>query len=260
MNTQNLTIVIFGLSSETSRDAAVEIAKKGHKIALASRQKELLADVARQCKAQGAETFHLEVNLKLQNQVDEFARQVHEKFGSIDVWINNASETGELEQMPVDELNPVNDDSVLGYLYGARAALGYFRSQGYGKLVNVYSHIKDDSRPFSLANTTSHSAVSEMTSQMQQEIHEYDDIMVVMISNDSPSSAGEMLHQILQQVDLADSQQEDAVINARVRNIFWIGVAVAGVLAGAAAIYYRNRKSPITNFSQVKNLFAKPSF
>jgi NAD(P)-dependent dehydrogenase (short-subunit alcohol dehydrogenase family) len=263
MNRQNLNVVIFGVSTETGKKAAIELAKKGHKIALASGQKEHLDDVARQCRAYGAETFDYQINTSMQNEVDEFAKQVHKKFGSIDVWINNASDPVASVQKPTGDLNKEQDAGVFGYFYGARAALGYFQQQSYGKLINVFSHVEDKGKPFSMANSTSHSAIREMTSQLQQEVFDFDDIHVTLVSTNSlnvsggePEDAG-MLVQILEQVDSL-IQHDDNAMDEKVPNYFKIGVIIAGMLVGAAAMWYLKKNYPAMDISRFRSFLNKP--
>jgi NADP-dependent 3-hydroxy acid dehydrogenase YdfG len=271
MKTENLTIVITGASNEIGRAAAIEFAKKGHNVALSSRNKEALDDLARECRAFGADTFEHQVNMSVQSEVNEFTRQVYGKFGTVDVWINNALNPASdaLDQAPTDDLKNVLDANVLGYLYGARAALDHFRKQGHGKLINVSVNAHGVSQPFSMAYATSRAAIKEMTAQLQQETEMHEDIHIMLVSSDaSPDASADspdtrtqaIVSQIVQLVDKPEQQilqehdeaQEEAEINHRVRNIFWIGVAVASVVAGAAAIYYRNNDKPLMTFDQIK--------
>jgi short-subunit dehydrogenase len=263
MKKNNLAIVITGISNETGRAAAIEFAKKGHKIALASRHKDILDDLARQCRAFGAETFERVVNMSMQNEVDEFAKQVHDLFHGFDVWINNSSEPASGSINPSLSNEQIQTDtSVLRYLYGARAALGYFRNQGYGMLINVASHYDDTNQPLSMSNTKTHAAVLEITTQLQEEVQQYEYIDIEMISAASlPQSssasqvASDIVSLMVQHIDvMSDRKREQALgqhENDRMKNILWIGLAVAGVVAGAAAIYYLSKDNPKMSFSKL---------
>jgi NAD(P)-dependent dehydrogenase (short-subunit alcohol dehydrogenase family) len=74
--------------------------------------------------------------------VQELARRAVERFGRIDVWVNNAGVIayGLFEDTPSDVFRRVVEISLFGEVHGARAALTQFRGQpGGGVLVNVAS-------------------------------------------------------------------------------------------------------------------------
>ena len=63
-----------------------------------------------------------------------------EKFGEIDIWINNAGISNELNmlwEIPAEEIQRVVETNVLGEMYGSRVALNGFIQQGYGALYNM---------------------------------------------------------------------------------------------------------------------------
>jgi NAD(P)-dependent dehydrogenase (short-subunit alcohol dehydrogenase family) len=78
--------------------------------------------------------------------VAELARRAVDRFGGIDIWVNNAGVylLGLLEATPPDAFRWVLETKVFGYVHGARAVLPRFRAQGHGVLINnasVYSHV-----------------------------------------------------------------------------------------------------------------------
>lgn len=91
-----------------------------------------------------AETVYREaVDVTDADAVEHFGRRVAEKFGAIDLWINNA---GVLEPIrPVrgvsaDELRHHLDVNVVGVLNGTRAFVDHLRGrEGGGVLVNISS-------------------------------------------------------------------------------------------------------------------------
>lgn len=171
MKQQKLSVVITGASSGIGRATALEFARRGHNLALTARRREALEDVARDCQRFGAKVFTLPMDISNEDEVYEFARQVSETIGGPDVWVNNAAVAmmGPFEETPMKNIRRLIDVNLMGYLYGARAALRYFRKQGYGTLINVASQVGIAGQPYSIAYTTSKSAIRGMSLCLQQE-------------------------------------------------------------------------------------------
>ena len=63
-----------------------------------------------------------------------------EKFGGVDIWINNAGISNELNMLPkipTEEIQRVVETNVLGEMFGSRVALNGFIQQGHGALYNM---------------------------------------------------------------------------------------------------------------------------
>jgi NAD(P)-dependent dehydrogenase (short-subunit alcohol dehydrogenase family) len=73
-------------------------------------------------------------------QVEELWDFAVRKFGSVDIWINNAGISHgapHLEDVPMAELQAVVQTNVLGALYGATVAVRGMRKQGHGAFYNM---------------------------------------------------------------------------------------------------------------------------
>ncbi len=172
MENKTLTVVITGATSGIGRATALEFARKGYRLALTARRQDVLNTVAAECDRVGGETYTWAIDVSDEKMVYEFAKRANEEFGSIDVWVNNAAVAmmGPFEDTPMESIRRVLDVNLMGYLYGARAALNYFRTQGYGTLINVASQVGLVGQPYSIAYTTSKAAIRGMTQCLQQEM------------------------------------------------------------------------------------------
>ena len=135
------TVVITGASSGAGRAAAVEFARHGAKVVLASRNVEALDEVKVQCREMGALALAVKTDVTDAEAMNRLAEISNEFGGSIDIWINNAGvlAAGEFTETPVEIHDQVIRTNLLGYLHGAYAVLPYFKKQRYGVLINNIS-------------------------------------------------------------------------------------------------------------------------
>jgi len=91
MRFQNKVIVITGAAAGLGKQNAIRFAKEGAKLAICDIQKEKLKETAKLCEAEGAEVLATFTNLKDQEQIKNFVKQIQVKFGSVDVLINGAT-------------------------------------------------------------------------------------------------------------------------------------------------------------------------
>jgi NAD(P)-dependent dehydrogenase (short-subunit alcohol dehydrogenase family) len=134
-------VVITGASSGIGRAAALRIARRGASLALCARGEGPLAEVAGECEAAGAATLHRALDVAEEEAVEGFAAAVEERFGRIDVWVNNAATIayGSFEEIPSEVFRQIVETNLMGQVHGARAALRRFRRQGSGTLINMSS-------------------------------------------------------------------------------------------------------------------------
>lgn len=135
------TVVITGASSGAGRAAAMEFARHGAKIILASRNMEALDEVETKCREMGALALAVQTDVTDAEAMKKLAATANEFGGAIDIWVNNAGvlAAGEFTETPVEVHDRVIRTNLLGYLYGAYAVLPYFKKQRYGVLINNIS-------------------------------------------------------------------------------------------------------------------------
>jgi short-subunit dehydrogenase len=131
------TIVITGASAGIGAATARRLAS-GNQLVLAARREKELSDVA-------TETHGLAVTADVTKRpdVERLRDEAIRKFGSIDVWINNAGRgitrnVLDLTDEDFDEMMLVNVKSAL---YGMQAIVPHFISRGRGHLINISSFL-----------------------------------------------------------------------------------------------------------------------
>jgi short-subunit dehydrogenase len=135
------TFVVTGASSGFGRGVALELASHGANVVLAARRTELLEEVAAEARAAGGIPLVVTTDASKPEEVQRLASATIERFGRIDVWINNAGvgAIGPFWDIPIEDHSRLIDINLKGVIYGSHAALRQFRTQGSGTLVNIGS-------------------------------------------------------------------------------------------------------------------------
>jgi len=137
-----VAIVITGASSGIGRAASLAFARQGCRVVLAARSAELLDEIVAECEQAGGAALAIPTDTTDLAAVRELAERAAEfGGGKISVWVNNAGVAafGLFLDVPVEAHEQVLRTNLIGYLYGAHAALPLFERQGSGVLINVVS-------------------------------------------------------------------------------------------------------------------------
>jgi NADP-dependent 3-hydroxy acid dehydrogenase YdfG len=129
-------IVITGASSGIGAALAHEVGRRGGSLVLAARRVPELEAVAK-----GASTpcAVVQADVTRRADVDGIARAALERFGHVDVWVNNAgrSITRTTLDLTDEDIDTMMRDNVKSVLYGMQAIVPHFKERGRGQIVNV---------------------------------------------------------------------------------------------------------------------------
>jgi NAD(P)-dependent dehydrogenase (short-subunit alcohol dehydrogenase family) len=168
----NAVVVITGASSGIGRATALAMAARGASLALAARRDEPLRALARECEARGGRAVAVPTDVTDPQAIAAVGRQALERFGRLDVWVNNAAvlAIGRFEDTPPEVFRQVVETNLFGYVHGARVALPIFRQQRAGVLINVGSLDSRLSQPYASAYVASKHAVRGLGIALRQEL------------------------------------------------------------------------------------------
>jgi NAD(P)-dependent dehydrogenase (short-subunit alcohol dehydrogenase family) len=176
-------VVITGASSGIGREVALRLARRGSSLALCARGQGPLAAVAAECEAAGAQVLKRPLDVRDEASVERLAAAAEDRFGRLDVWVNNAGVIayGRFEEVPSEVFRGVVETNLMGQVHGARAALRRFRAQGSGVLINLSSIWGRVSSPQVAPYVVSKNAVRAFSECLHSELADEPDINVVTI-------------------------------------------------------------------------------
>jgi NAD(P)-dependent dehydrogenase (short-subunit alcohol dehydrogenase family) len=132
------TWFITGTSRGFGREWAIAALDRGDKVAATARNLATLDDLVAKY---GDAILPIELDVTDREAAFAAVRQAHERFGRLDVVVNNAGygHFGMIEEVTEDEIRAQLETNVLGALWVTQAALPYLREQGSGHILQVSS-------------------------------------------------------------------------------------------------------------------------
>jgi NAD(P)-dependent dehydrogenase (short-subunit alcohol dehydrogenase family) len=135
-------VVVTGASRGIGRAVALAFAHRGAKVVLAARSADRLAQVEREVRDVGADVLSVATDVTSEASVRSLVAHTMDRFGRIDVLVNNAGigKVGEVESATFgDDVRQTLQASLFGMISVTRQVLPIMREQGSGAIVNMSS-------------------------------------------------------------------------------------------------------------------------
>ena len=140
-------IMITGASQGLGKALALACAERGANLVINSRSADSLDQVAKEAEASGAEVIAVPADVSRDEDVRDLVETAVERFGRIDVLMNNAGLLGprvRIEEYPEDEWRRVIDANLTGPFLLAKATIQHMPEGG--SIVNVTSGVSIEGR------------------------------------------------------------------------------------------------------------------
>jgi NAD(P)-dependent dehydrogenase (short-subunit alcohol dehydrogenase family) len=168
-------VIITGAGQGLGAAYAKDFAAEGASVVLVGRTVSKLEIVAKQIKTDGGSVLVCPADISIEEQVDRLMEKVLDRFGSVDVLINNAAIH---KSVPVAETTKEDWDMQIGVnLTGTflctRAVLPHMIKKKYGKIVNISSSAAKHFFPGFGAYASSKAGMVGFTQTLSEEVKEH---------------------------------------------------------------------------------------
>lgn len=167
MNLKDKVVVITGSSKGFGKELAIALLREGANVVINSNNEKELEDTTKEIEA-----FGICADVTKEEEVTNLADKVIEKFGKIDIWVNNAGmwiPHDFVENFDMDKVRNMFDLNVFGVINGSRVALRNMKKQNSGTLMNIISDSALAERPMSSLYCASKWAVNGFTKSIREE-------------------------------------------------------------------------------------------
>jgi NAD(P)-dependent dehydrogenase (short-subunit alcohol dehydrogenase family) len=169
---QNKVAVITGGTRGLGFAMAEAYAREGAKVVIASRTQTAVDKAVRKLRENGAQVEGLACDVSNLKQVEALAEFALQKFGGLDIWVNNAGLSaayGPTAHIPSDNFQSVIDTNITGTYNGSVTAMRHFVRQKSGKLINLLGRGDKGAVPLQNAYSSSKVWVRNFTKALAKE-------------------------------------------------------------------------------------------
>ena len=151
---------------------AKALAGAGAHVALVSRDRAKLEDVAKELRDAGGQASVFVADVAIESQVARLAEEVHAGLGPVNILINNAgiNVRKNLIDFTLEEWQSVQDTNVTSVFLLCRAFVPKMKGHGYGRIINMTSIMSHVSLPGRTAYSCSKTALLGITRALAQEL------------------------------------------------------------------------------------------
>jgi 3-oxoacyl-[acyl-carrier protein] reductase len=177
MNFENKVVLVTGAARGLGQEYARQFAHRGANVVACDLRScdETLAVI----EAEGAVGLALETDVTSADSTAAMAAAVADRFGGIDVLVNNAALYGSLTFLPFDQLDEDEWDrtmnvNVKGIWQCCKAVVPLMKERGGGSIINISSLAATYGMPNGLHYTASKAAVIGITRGLAREVGRFD--------------------------------------------------------------------------------------
>jgi 3-oxoacyl-[acyl-carrier protein] reductase len=169
--------IVTGAGHGIGKAYAARLAAEGAKIVVAELDEKAAQAVAKELSAAGREALAVRTDVSDPASVASMAAATVERFGRIDVLVNNAAifatvpmSRSPFDQITIDEWDRMMSVNLKGTWLASCAVIPQMRAQGYGKIINISSGTALKGSPSRIHYVTSKAGILGFTKTLANEV------------------------------------------------------------------------------------------
>ena len=177
MEINGKVVVITGSTRGIGLAMARACAAKGAKIVISSRRENLVKEVVNSLSEKGYTVVGIPADVEEPADLEKLKQYAIEKYGKIDVWINNAGLSGGyryIDEISEEEISKIITVNITGTIFGCRLIIPYFIKNNGGIVINLGGMgSRGEVAPYLAVYAATKSAVSSITRSLAKEYKKY---------------------------------------------------------------------------------------
>ena len=139
---ENKVVLLTGGSLGIGRAGCKRLAQEGAHVAITDIKDEKGSELEKEINKEGGSAKYWHLDVSNEQEIKNVFREVSEKFGKIDVLVNNAGISGvnkPTHEITLEEWQQLMDINVNGVFLSTKYIIPYFKDQGQGNIINLSS-------------------------------------------------------------------------------------------------------------------------
>ncbi len=164
--------IVTGGGRGIGREIALLFAGEGAKVTVSARSRDQIARVVKEIAGGGGEALGVIADVSVEGDVRRMVEETTEKFGRIDVLVNNAGivEPGPLASVDSERWRRVIEVNLIGTFYCSKAVAPTLIGQGWGRIINMSSRSGKIGNPSLTAYCASKHGIVGFTKALAEEL------------------------------------------------------------------------------------------
>ena len=222
------TVLVTGASGGIGSGMASAFAAAGWNVVIAARRENMLRSLAENLRSSGCSVHALPLDITSEEGCNAASRIVQEKFGGLDLLINNAGYLG--PRAPLSDISSAEmlrslQVNVLGTFQMIRSFLPQLQRAENGRIINISSYLGRHALPDCAAYVAGKFGLEGITQAVHEEEKENG---IICVSLGPGMVATDMLRNYLGEEDVSMHRSPQAVGEATVRLANSLGINHAG--------------------------------
>lgn len=170
---ENKVAIITGSSAGIGLAIAKTLAQAGASVVINGRTPEKLNAVESEIKSNGGKVLAVRADASNDIEIKRIVAETVERFGKIDVLINNAATVGvgyAVENMPAEIWDDVMNTNLRAVFLFCKAVIPHLKQQNAGRIVNIGGLSGKNPLPFAAADACSKAGILALTRVLAAEL------------------------------------------------------------------------------------------